>query len=174
MEWELIELCRIVTWIQNFLFFFLSPFHFFLFSLLLPSLLLLYLPIPDLFSPIWVHWRGMWGRLDTEQNGGPHLLHLLAGDGVFMATMILAMAEFNVTEGLGWEFVTSLAGGCLYFERSNALNFCFSPGTDMGVSSLLWDIDHDLETNKFTEAEEVEGYWVIALAGFDTVGGFQL
>ena len=82
------------------------------------------------------------------------------------------MAEFSVTEGTGWEVIISLAEGFLNFERSNVLTFCFcfSSGTDMGVTSLLWDLGHDLETNKFTEVETVEGHGVIALTGLDIVG----
>ena len=42
----------------------------------------------------------------------------------------------------------------------------------MGVSSLLWSLGHNLETNKFAELEEgVEGHGVIALTGLDIVGG---
>ena len=100
-----------VIWIQNFHFLFLSLLHYFSFSLFLSSLLLLYLSIPVLFWPVWVNWGG--GGMDWTQNGhgGPHLLHILAGYGVFAAAMILAIAEFSVTEGTGWEVVISLAGG---------------------------------------------------------------
>ena len=54
-------------------------------------------------------------------HGGIHLLHSLPGDGVLVATMILAVAElltvaellivteFSVIEGVGWEIVISLA-----------------------------------------------------------------
>ena len=88
--------------------------------------------------------------------------------------MILAMADFSMTEGMGQEVAISLAGGFLYFEGSNALTFCSSSGIDMGVSSLLWGFGHDLETNKFAEAGEVEGHGVIALTELDIVGGWQL
>ena len=84
--------------------------------------------------------------------------------------MILPVAVFSVTEGTGWEVVICLVGGFLYFERSNALTCCFSSRTDMGLSSLLWGFGHDLEMNKFTEADEVEGHGVIALTGLDIVG----
>ena len=76
---------------------------------------------------------------DWAQNrqGGPHLLHLFARDGVFTAAVILSVAEFCVTGSSGQEVVISLAGGILYFERSSALTFCFSSGTDMGVFPSL-------------------------------------
>ena len=109
---------------------------------------------------------------DWTQNrhGDPHLLHLFAGDGVFTATMILAGAELFMTEGMGQELVISPARGFLYFERSNALTFCFSSRTDMGESSLLYGVCHDLGTNKFAEVGEVKGHGVIALTGLDIVG----
>ena len=81
------------------------------------------------------------------------------------------MTEFSVTEGVGREIVICLAGGFLYFERANALTFCFSSGTDMGVSSLLWGFGHDLQTNKFADVDKVEGHGVIALTGLDIIGG---
>ena len=80
------------------------------------------------------------------------------------------MAEFSMTEDMGWEVVISLAGGFLYFKRSNALTCCFSSRTNMGVSSLLWGLSHDLKTNKFTEVWESEGHRVITLAGLDIEG----
>ena len=86
-----------------------------------------------------------------------------------MATMILAVVVLSMTEDTGWEVVISLPSGFLYSERSNALTFCFSYGTDMGVSSLFWGFGYDLETNKFIEAGEVEGYGGIALAGLGIV-----
>ena len=77
-------------------------------------------------------------------------MHVLRGDGIFVAAMILAVAEFSVTDGTGLEVVISLDG------RSNFLNFCFSSTTHMWASSLLWGLSHDLETNKLAEVEEVE------------------
>ena len=91
-----------------------------------------------------------------------------------MAILILTGAEFSVSKGIWWELVISLAGGFLYFERPNALIFPLSTGTDMEVSSLLWGFGHDLETNKFTEVEVVEGHGVIALIVLDIVGGWWL
>ena len=41
----------------------------------------------------------------------------------------------------------------------------------MWVSSLLLGLGHDLETNKFTEVEEVGGHGVITLIGLGMVGG---
>ena len=58
--------------------------------------------------------------------GGPYLLHILAGDGIFVAIMILAMAEFSVTDGAECDIVVSLTGGFLNFERYNILTFCFN------------------------------------------------
>ena len=110
---------------------------------------------------------------DWAQNGhgGLHLLHLFTGDGVFMATMTLAMEEFCVTESAWWEVAISIAGGILYFDRSSALTSYFSSGTDMGVFPSLWGIGQDLVTNKFTEADKVEGQGVIAFAKLYIIGG---
>ena len=44
----------------------------------------------------------------------------------------------------------------------------------MGMSSLLWGLNHNLETSEFAEVEEVEGYGVIALTGLDMVGGLAV
>ena len=104
-----------------------------------------------------------------------------------MVAVILAMVGLSVAVGIRWEFVTSLIGGFLRFDRSNLLVFCFSSGTGIGISFLLYSLGHDLdiwgvgtscvlemldglETNKFTVMEEVEGHVVIALIGLDMVG----
>ena len=84
------------------------------------------------------------------------------------------MVEFCVTKSAGQEVVSSLAGGILYFERSSALTFFFSSGTDMGVFPPLWGFGRDLVTNKFTKADEVEGHGVIALTRLDSVGGVMV
>ena len=77
--------------------------------------------------------------MDWAQNkqGSPDLLHILAGDGVLVVTMILAMAGISVAHGIGWEFVTFVIRGFLHFKRSNFLVFCFSSGKGIGVSSFL-------------------------------------
>ena len=74
----------------------------------------------------------MLGRLETKQARQSTFLHILAGDGVLVVTMILAMVGFSVADGIGQEFVISLIRGFLSFERSNFLAFCFSSGTGIG------------------------------------------
>ena len=103
-------------------------------------------------------------------------MYLLPGVGMFVAAMILAVtvllavAECSVAEGIRWRVVISLAGGFLNLVKSNPITFCFSSGTDMGLSSLVEGISHDLVTNKFAVAGKVEGHGVVALEGLDIVG----
>ena len=59
--------------------------------------------------------------------------------------------------------------GGFYLHLLEGFIFCFSSGTDVGLSSLLGDIGHDLVTNKFTEEEKVEGHRVVAVDGLDRV-----
>ena len=52
-------------------------------------------------------------------HSGPHLLHVLVGNGVPVAIMILVMVGLSMVVGIGQEVVFSLAIGYLDFEKSN-------------------------------------------------------
>ena len=70
---------------------------------------------------------GCWADWTQNRDSGPHLLHILAGVDILVVDVILAMVGLSVADGIGWEFVISLIGGFLSFERSNFLAFVFLP-----------------------------------------------
>ena len=113
--------------------------------------------------------------MDTEQEWCSPSLALLPGVGVFVAAMILAvilaLSECSVAEGVGQDVVIFLGGRFLNLVKSNPIIFCFSSGAGAGLSSLVEGIGHDLVANKFAAAGKVESHGVVALEGFNFVGG---
>ena len=130
--------------------------------------LLSHCPSPPLTSPSPMG-RCVW-QIGHE---GSHFLHLFSGDCMFGTVIILAVTgmsavmEFPMTKGIGWENVIFHTGVFLDLDRSNPIIFCFAGA---GLFSLLGYIGHDLVTNKFIEAGEVDGHGVVALVELDIIG----
>ena len=129
----------ILVWSDLFLlFYFLSSLHLLFFPLFPLPLFPIYVSVPIFLWPVWITGEGCGADWAQNRHGSPHLLHVLAGEGVSADTVILAMVGVLVVGVLQWEDVISLIGGYLNFGKSSFLTFCFFSlfGASIWVFSL--------------------------------------